>query len=267
MQISITGLGAILSYLIASVLLICPLLKKRSLPQDMRKRFFTIGFIGILLHGFSLYPALMTNNGINLGFLNAASLIGLASISLLLISSIRYPIENLCIAFMPGTAIIIAINMAYPSGHTINESLTWQLQLHILLSIFAYSILALAALQALLLSFQERHLHNHHPGGLVRALPPLQLMEDLLFQMIRVGFILLSLALFSGILFLEDLFAQHLVHKTVLSIIAWAVFAILLWGRSTMGWRGRTAIRWTLGGFAFLVLAYFGSKLVLEILL
>ena len=70
-----------------------------------------------------------------------------------------------------------------------------------------------------------------------------------------------------GVLFLEDIFAQHLVHKTVLSLTAWLVFAVLLWGRFQFGWRGRTAIRWTLSGFAVLLLAYFGSKFVLELVL
>jgi ABC-type uncharacterized transport system permease subunit len=92
-------------------------------------------------------------------------------------------------------------------------------------------------------------------------------MESLLFQMIATGYALLTLALVTGILFLEDIFAQHLVHKTVLSIIAWLVFGILLWGRWRFGWRGRVAIRWTIGGFIFLMLAYFGSKFVLELVL
>jgi ABC-type uncharacterized transport system permease subunit len=85
--------------------------------------------------------------------------------------------------------------------------------------------------------------------------------------MIATGFVLLSLALVTGALFLEDIFAQHLVHKTILSIVAWVVFAILLWGRWRFGWRGRTAIRWTIGGFVFLMLAYFGSKFVLELVI
>jgi ABC-type uncharacterized transport system permease subunit len=92
-------------------------------------------------------------------------------------------------------------------------------------------------------------------------------METLLFQMIGGGFIALSFSLLSGIMFLDDVFAQQLVHKTVLSIAAWAVFGVLLWGRWRHGWRGRTAIRWTLSGFAALVLSYFGSKLVLELIL
>ncbi|MGH8472324.1 MAG: cytochrome C assembly family protein, partial [Gammaproteobacteria bacterium] len=98
-------------------------------------------------------------------------------------------------------------------------------------------------------------------------LPPLQTLEGLMFQHIGAGFFLLSLSLMSGMMFLNDIFAQHLVHKTVLSLVAWLVFAVLLFGRWRYGWRGRTAIRCTLGGFASLMLAYFGSKVVLELIL
>jgi len=88
-----------------------------------------------------------------------------------------------------------------------------------------------------------------------------------LFEVIIVGFISLTVSLGSGLLFLENMFAQHLVHKTILSIFAWFVFLTLLIGHWKLGWRGRTAIRWTLSGFISLMLAYFGSKFVLEILL
>jgi len=87
------------------------------------------------------------------------------------------------------------------------------------------------------------------------------------FRMIGLGYIVLTLSLLSGAAFVRDIFAQHLVHKTALSIVAWAVYAVLLWGRLQFGWRGRTAIRWTLGGFVVLVLAFFGTKLVLELIL
>jgi ABC-type uncharacterized transport system permease subunit len=92
-------------------------------------------------------------------------------------------------------------------------------------------------------------------------------MESLLFQIIGAGFILLSLSLLTGFLYLDDLFAQHLVHKTVLSICAWGLFAALLIGHWRYGWRGKTAVRWTLSAFALLLIGYFGSKLVLEIFL
>jgi ABC-type uncharacterized transport system permease subunit len=141
------------------------------------------------------------------------------------------------------------------------------LELHILISILAFSVLNIAAIQALLLAIQNRQLRNRHPGGFVRALPPLETMERILFQMIGLGFLLQTLSLFSGYVFLEDMFAQRKAHHTILAVAAWAVFAILLIGRWKFGWRGRTAIRWTLGGFVALVLAYAGSKLVIEVLL
>jgi ABC-type uncharacterized transport system permease subunit len=130
----------------------------------------------------------------------------------------------------------------------------------------AYSMLTLASGQAILTAIQSTQLRRR-PGGFVRTLPPLQTMEALLFEMIGLGFVLLTVALVSGFHYLEDMFAQHLVHKTALSIVAWIVFATLLWGRFRFGWRGRTALRWTLIGFAVLMLAYFGSKAVIELIL
>jgi ABC-type uncharacterized transport system permease subunit len=92
-------------------------------------------------------------------------------------------------------------------------------------------------------------------------------MEALLFELIWAGEILLTLSILSGFIFLDNIFAQHLVHKTVFSMAAWLVYGFLLFGKYKMGWRGNIAVRWTLAGFLFLMLAYFGSKLVLEIIL
>lgn len=138
------------------------------------------------------------------------------------------------------------------------------LQLHIVLSVLGAGLLTLAAAQAITLALQDALLHGGSAHRLVRALPPLQTMERILFVLIGLGFFMLSLSLLSGLLFVEDLLAQHLAQKTVLSIAAWGVFGGLLWGRWRWGWRGRTAVRWALTGYVVLVLAYFGSKLVLE---
>ena len=135
------------------------------------------------------------------------------------------------------------------------------------MSILAYSLLSIAAVQAVLLYIQDTHLHNKHPGGFIRALPPLETMETLLFQMIGLGFIVLSISLLSGVPYIENILDQRLVHKTVLSVTAWVVFGILLFGRWRFGWRGRTAIRWTISGFILLMLAYFGSKFVIQLIL
>lgn len=267
MHNQLIGILAILLYLSGSLLLAMRLVRPERVGHAGRNGALVLGFAAVGLHGAALYPALVTAHGLNLGFFNAASLVGCLTALLLLASSLRQPLENLGIALLPMAALTIALMFAYPSQHLLDEIGHWQLDLHILLSILAYSLLVIAALQALLLAVQDHQLRNRHPGGLIRALPPLATMESLLFQLIATGFILLSLALLTGLFFLEDIFAQHLVHKTVLSLIAWAVFAVLLWGHWRFGWRGRTAIRWTLGGFLFLMLAYFGSKLVLELLL
>lgn len=263
-----SGILAITLYLATGSILAIRLTRRDSLIASWnRQGLITLGLAAVGLHAVALYPLLVTAQGLNFGFFNALSLIAAIAAFLLLLSAINRPLESLGVILLPIAALSIAMMFAWPSQRILQSSGGWQLDLHIVLSILAYSLLAIAALQAIVLAIQDNHLRNRRPGGLIRALPPLTVMESLLFQVIISGFILLSLALLTGIFFLEDIFAQHLVHKTVLSIVAWAVFGILIWGRIRFGWRGQTAIRWTLGGFVFLMLAYFGSKLVLELLL
>ena len=226
-----------------------------------------LGFAALLLHALMLYFELFTAGGLNLSFFNAVSLAAWTVAGMLLVSSLSKPVENLAILALPVAAITVLLDLRYPGNHLLDQSAGWALRVHVLTSMLAYSLLTLASAQALLLAIQNNHLRRHHPGGFIRALPPLQTMEALLFEMISLGFLLLSVALVTGFAYLEDMFAQHLVHKTVLSIVAWIAFATLLWGRYRFGWRGRTAIRWTLVGFAVLMLAYFGSKAVIELIL
>ena len=260
------GVLSIALYLLASGLLVMRLSRGGSAATQGLDQPSLIALTAILVHAFVLYPEVFTPGGLNLGFVYAASLIALTSAMLLTISALFQPVGNLGIGLFPVAAATIALLLAYPNGELLTGA-SWQLQVHILCSLLAYSILGLAVFQAILLSIQDNHLRNRRPGGFIRALPPLAVMESLLFQMIATGFALQTLALVTGFLFLEDIFAQHLVHKTTLSIIAWVVFGILLWGRWRFGWRGRTTIRWTIGGFIFLMLAYFGSKFVLELVL
>lgn len=258
---------AILLYLVTSAALT---IRLRCVAADRcprRSPVLALGFGGVLFHALVLYPSLVTMNGLDLGFFNAASLTALLTVLLLLLVALAQPVENLGIPLLPMAAASIALAVWYPHQQAVITTGSIQLDLHILFSVLAYSLFALAAVQAVLLAIQDHHLRNRQPGGFIRALPPLQVMERLLFQMLGSGFVLLSAALLTGFFFLEDIFAQHLVHKTLLSITGWIIFGILLWGRWRFGWRGRTAIRWTLSGFAFLLLAYFGSKLVLELIL
>lgn len=137
---------------------------------------------------------------------------------------------------------------------------------HIALSVTAYSLFTLAAIQAVLLYLQNRQLKQNYNSVLIRNLPPLQTMESLLFELVWAGVVMLILAIVTGALFIDDLFAQDLAHKTLFSLLSLIVFIALLIGRYTKGWRGITASRWTLAGCALLMLAFYGSKFVLELI-
>jgi ABC-type uncharacterized transport system permease subunit len=224
-----------------------------------------IGLIALALHGLVLYESMATTQGLNLGIFNAASLVMWVIILLIILTLMSNPLENLTIILFPLAALTIGAQTYFYTEEIIAIHLG--MQLHVVSSILAYSLLSISAFQSLFLAIQDYQLHHKHPGWIIRALPPLQVMEILLFRVITIGVFFLSLSLVTGTVFLENIFAQHLVHKTVLSIIAWWIFAILLWGHWHYGWRGRTAIRWNLIGFFTLMLAYFGSKLVLELIL
>jgi ABC-type uncharacterized transport system permease subunit len=133
--------------------------------------------------------------------------------------------------------------------------------------VLAFGVLSIAGVYALFVAIIDHFLRRHHLSPFINSLPALDVLEDLLFKLIAVGFILLTVSLASGMLFINDIFAQHLVHKTILSILTWLLFGLLLWGRWRYGWRGSLAVRMTLAGIVLLLLAYFGSKLVLEVFL
>ena len=235
--------------------------------QALRRATVGIAFTGLVMHTWLLYSGIFSHEALNLAFFNALSLASWTVVATLMLSSLTKPVENLGIIVLPMAAIAVALDMLYPSVSFMGRTTPWVLKLHVLLSMLAWSMLALASVQAAALAVQDSYLRRRKPTGFVRGLPPLMTMEALLFEMIGIGFVLLTLALLSGFAFLENMFAQHLVHKTVLSVVAWLVFGWLLLGRKLWGWRGRKAIVWTLTGFFILILAYFGSKLVLELIL
>lgn len=137
------------------------------------------------------------------------------------------------------------------------------------MAMFAYSLFTLAALHAILMAITEQRLHRGRLTPLFAGLPPLLTMEALLFRLISIAFALLTLTLLSGALFSEQIFGKPLPlnHKTVFAVISWLIFGALLAGRHRYGWRGRMALRWTLTGFSVLLLAYVGSRFVLEVIL
>ena len=258
---------AITLYLSCTVLLMMRLRQEGRVASLSKPMILTPGFLGLGAHLYTLSMSMMSPIGINIGFFTALSLVSAFITMFTLVSALRHPIEILGIVVMPVAAVMLAADLATTSIHLMPPGSSGGLIFHVVTSIIAYSILGLAALHAIVLSVQNSFLHKHQPGGLIRLLPPLKTMESLLFDAIVSGFVCLSLSLLSGMVYLENMFAQHLAHKTILSILAWLVFATLLTGRWMAGWRGRTAIRWTIGGYISLMLAYFGSKFVLEVIL
>ena len=256
-----------LLYLAAAALLLRRLTLGAAASSRSKTPALLLGLAAAALHAVLVYSAIRLPYGLDLEFFNVLSLIAWVVTVLVLVTALTQPLENLGLLVLPFAAVSVTLQALWPSNPDMLAHLAVEMQGHILISILAYSLLSVAAVQALLLAVQDKQLRNRHPGGFIRALPPLETMEGLLFQMIGVGFILLTLSLISGFVYLENMFAQHLVHKTILSVIAWVVFGVLLWGRWNFGWRGRKAIKWTLIGFALLMLAYLGSKLVRELIL
>lgn len=225
-----------------------------------------LGGAAVLNHGLGTWLAMFRPDGVHLGLMEMGLLATFTISSMLLLSSIKKPILNLGIGVFPMSMVALIFAIWGPVSAPSN-GLASGLTLHIITSLVAYSFIVIAACQALLVSIQNYQLKHKHTRGIIQALPPLQTMERLLFELICGGVIALTIAIGSGFIFIENLFAQHLAHKTVLSLMAWFVFAILLAGHRWLGWRGMTAVRWTLGGASLLILGYFGSKIALEVLL
>ena len=259
---------ALALYVSAGGLLWLRLARGEQVAAGARIGIFSLSLGAIILHAAILYIRLQQGNGLNLSLTGAFSLVAWVVAFLYLVTALYRPIDKLGIIILPLTGLTVLMQWLWP-GQTLLPLTSQPQVIHIAVSILAYSLLCLAAVQSLMLLLQERGLRQKHPGGFIRALPPMQTMEHLMFQMIGFGFLLLTFTLISGIFFSEALFGQPLkfTHHTVLSVLAWVVYATLLIGHWRLGWRGRTAIRWTLSGFTLLVLAYFGSKFVLEVLL
>lgn len=202
-------------------------------------------------------------SGLIWGFFNALSITTLCIVLLQLLLAVSRRADHLGLLVYPAAAITLLFTQKAGGQTTLDPTTGW----HVLSSIVAYSVLALAALQALVVALQRHQLSHHKQSGLVRSLPPYDDSESLFFLLLTVGFVLLSTSLLTGFFYLDDMWGQSLVHKTVLSCLAWAIIGVLVLGRWVFGWRGKRVVNWSITAFILLVLAFFGSKLVLELIL
>lgn len=262
MILSALNLLAVALYLIATGALAWPLLGEGRPPGGRMP--LVVAAAAVLLHATALLS--MHRGALDLHFFAALSLVACVVSALTLLVNLTRPVAILGVAVFPLSALLVAID-GFIAPPTLPEPMDWQIKLHVTIALLAFSVLSIAAVLAIGLAVQERGLRHRQFGPWLRALPPLTLTESLLFQLIGAGFALLTLTLVTGTLFVDNLFGQHLVHKTVLSILAWLVFGALLFGRWRYGWRGRRAVNLTLSGTALLVLAFFGTKAVLELIL
>jgi ABC-type uncharacterized transport system permease subunit len=224
---------------------------------------------GIVIHAALLGESVFKPDAVHLGFSNAVSLITWLSVSVYALTSLKVPLPGIQ-GWVAGIAAMgVLLPLVLPDARAVPFSHTFGFRVHLVLSLLAYCLLFIAALQALLMSAFEKKLHHGAAAAGMPGMPPLLTLESILFKLVWAGFILLTLALASGVLFSEEIFGKAISfsHKTFFAILSWLVFGALLAGRMIWGWRGRLAVRWTITGFVMLLLAYVGSKFVLEILL
>ncbi|MDA8381846.1 MAG: cytochrome c biogenesis protein CcsA [Betaproteobacteria bacterium] len=224
--------------------------------------------VPLALHALALYHSMDIGAELNLGLGNAVSMMAFATIVIYWLGSFVYEVEGLQALMLPVAAVCVLLPAIFPESDDLAYAALPAFRIHLFISVLAYGLFTIAAAHALLMAFIERRLHRGAMPLMLQKLPLLTL-ENLLFRLIWLGFLLLTATVVSGVFFSEQMFGKPLEfnHKIVFALLSWGIFAALLAGRAIYGWRGRTAIRWTLSGFSMLALAYLGSKFVLEVIL
>ena len=235
--------------------------------QTANQRFLgaVLGILAATAHGLSLRDALIQPGGMSLGLITMLGLMAFAMSLLIALNLLRRPMSHIAQIVFPAAGFILLLQIFYPRDTSLRVDIAPSLMLHIALSVLAYSLLAVAALQAAYLIWFDRRLKQKHPGAI--PFMPIQSLDEFLFESLWIGLSALTFAIATGFVFLDSMAVPGLIHHTILTGMAWCCFVILLVGRYRLGWRGSLAATWTLLGFGLLVLGYFGSKFVVEVLL
>jgi ABC-type uncharacterized transport system permease subunit len=227
-----------------------------------------------VLHGAALWPDMLANGTLRVGFAFMLSAALWISVAAYWIENRNFALDGMRRMVMPFAAVAAILPSLFPGNLMPVQAQSPAFAWHVAVAVMAYSTLTIAAFHAVLMALQEARLHTKSArkgwlGAAIDQLPALLTMEKLLFRMIWIGFVLLSLTVLSGLVFSEQLFGKALRwdHKNVFALLSWLLFAALLAGRRWRGWRGKTALRFTLAGFATLALAYVGSRFVFEVVL
>ena len=227
----------------------------------------------LALHTWLLWERLLLASELRFGFAIALSAMLWLTVLIYWVESLFLKLAGMQAPVLALAALCVPWPVLFPGLAAPPSAQTFEFRAHTALAMLAYSLFTMAAVHALLMTVLERRLHGRAGGGSIlgsmAALPPLMTMETLLFRLIALGFVLLTLTLASGVIYSETIFGQAMKfnHKTLFAVISWLIFALLLVGRYLYGWRGRLALRWTLSGFAALLLAYVGSRFIMEVIL
>lgn len=229
--------------------------------------------VALALHSSLLYVTLFATPMLRFGFGHALSATLWLAVLVYWFENLFYRLEGMQPLVLGVAAACVPLPALFPGLESPAYAHTVQFRIHLALAIAAYSLLTIAALHALLMSLIEKRLHGRGLGdelaGPLASLPPLLTLETLLFRILAAGFVMLTLTLATGVAFSESLFGKafQFNHKTLFAVLSWAIFGLLLAGRHLYGWRGRRALRWTMAGFIVLLLAYVGSRFVVEVIL
>jgi ABC-type uncharacterized transport system permease subunit len=238
-------------------------------PEPNRLIASLLAGAALVGHAALVAGAVINRDGLDVSLANALSAVAGLTALFAWIGNRARALPGVAIVALPVAALAAPLPALFANPHRFSLVDEPWAALHITIALVAYALLIVAALQALLLLGLERRLHRALPDRAAETLPPLLTLERFLFRLVAIGYVLLTLTLVSGAVFSEELFGKPLrfTHKIVFSLLAWVVFSGLLFGRYRYGLRGRTALHWILAGTALLLLAYVGSKFVLEVIL
>ena len=227
--------------------------------------------VALVVHGMLIYRRLVTPDGLDLGVANAISILAWLTVLIYWLAGLAYAgLAGVLGLMAPLAFVAVMLQALVPSSHVVTYGGNPLFALHFVIAMLAYSLFFIATVHALVMLAEERWIHRGVLPPFLRSMPPLLEMEALLFRILLAAFVLLTFTLVSGVFFSEELFGRPFKttsHKMVFAFISWLIFGGLLVGRHLRGWRGRKAVHWTLAGFTALLLAYVGSKVVLEIIL
>ena len=269
------GLAAI-AYAVLALSLWLPIQKYQRPPK--LNTSFRVGLLAaIIIHGIGLFVSLILPQGLHLSWalaLSAGLWLGMVAFWF---ESLYLRLDSLLLILLPSAAIVSFITVLFPEGVVVDHANNEWLRIHLLIALIAYGLAGVAAAHAVLITVLDRQLHRpvqskgHQNAWYVAldSMPPLMTQETLLFRLIRFAFFALTLTVLTGIVVSLQLSNQLIAldHKTLFTLLSWLTFSGLLIGRKIYGWRGRIALRWTLVGFSFLLLAYTGSRFVLDVIL